>query len=417
MQLHYRLIRSTFLATALLLSAMSTQADLKAMGYARYSGLSEDLFLTSLFVDSAMTDTQSVDAHKNAKQLEFKFLGSQLSFRRFRQLLLQSSAINNPPELMKKNTAAINEFVENTKIKGGLQRGDHLVFKSDENGLTTTLNSVVLSVVASPDLFAMFLNSWVGKIPPSREFKDALLGETRNYEVEIAFGDLTYSDSRLEEISLSHSPETVEKKEQVHIEKPKLEIEIEEEKPAPQFASAPVVKANRQSAETVAKDVKSDLPRTSDVISKISPESLDSDEAIFAIAAAKPKDIEPKQIEIKQTLASIDDKPNSIFVDSEFEEARKSRDEFSRTLYVHASKKIFYPKRSRQLRQTGKVLAQVTITRDGKLLDVLLENKSEHDSLNRAVQKALKKSQPYPSVPDAIDGDSFIFEVPVTFSL
>lgn len=426
MESHYTSSVSKLLAIGILLSALPVRADLTATGYAQYSGLSEDLFLTSLFVDATQKDKKIAQFDTSVRRLEFKFLGQQLSFRRFKRLLLQSSAINNPPEFMKSNASAINEFVKRTHLKGSFQRGDHLIFKSDTNGLTTIFNAVELSVVKSPNLFDMLLNSWVGKIPPSREFKYALLGETKNPEVERVFNTLTYSASRREEILLSHNVVISEKGED-EARNQLADVVAEKEKSVSENRRASA-KPNTEkigkkeeeknaSSITIATSVPAGKTGKESRVTKTVTEVLAPDDTIFTLAATKRKDLEPKKIEIKQTLASIDDKPRSIFVDSEFEDARESRNAFSRELYLHASKNIFYPKRSRQLKHTGKVLAQVTIDRDGVLLDVELGTKSPHNSLNKAVQKALRKSQPYPKVPDTIGGDSFIFEVPVTFSL
>lgn len=419
MQGHLRLIASRVFVFGVMFCAMDTQANLTAKGYARYSDLSEDLFLTSLYDTPNFGDSSNGQLGERIRRLEFKFLGSQLSFRRFKQLLLQSSTINNPPQLMQSNASVIEEFVKKTKLKGSFQRGDHLVFESDANGLTTRFNSVELSVVKSLDLFDILLNSWVGKIPPSREFKEALLGETRDMEIERVFNKLTYSDARRQQIFLSVTQEN-RAEEQEDSKSP--QVTIPDDKAAAKKKNSAVIKKVTQPKVSVPVLVKKPAPGNAPIVVKkaIQKPPVKKTPVVKKIAAAskeKPKKLEQRNTNVTKKLASVKDAPKSIFGGADTEEARNSRNKYSRDLYVHASKNISYPRRSRQLKHTGKVLAQVTIDREGRLLNIELETKTRHDSLNNAVEKALKKSQPYPGVPDIIKGDSFTFQVPVTFSL
>lgn len=412
MKIYNRLSFSHLFVITLLLSAGASRADLSAVGYAQYSGLSENLFLTSLFIDGSVKNSGIVKPKGDVRRLEFKFLSEQITFRRFKQLLLQSSAINNSADVMKKNTQAINEFVNNTRLKGGFSRGDHLVFETNGHQVTTRVNDVTLSVIVSTDLFDIFLNSWVGKIPPSRDFKEALLGKDEDLYAARMFNKLSFSESRRKEVLLSQQPSS--KVNDLAIVEPKVNnldntTRQDEKNHLAKANNGPEVNKLPAQAITVAS---ADL----EAINSQSSTEL-SDAELLGATVAKPQSIAADKIDIKQNVASLEDKPKAILVDKEFKKARKIRNQYSKALYVHASKNISYPRRSRQLNQTGKVLAQVTIDRDGNLIDVEIERKSDHNSLNRAVQKALKKSQPYPDVPQDIGGDAFIFEVPVTFAL
>ncbi len=405
MQSHPRLIASWALIAGLFVCATQTNAATNAVGYAQYSDLSESLFLTSLFAESDQSDF-------NGRRLEFKFLGQQLSFRRFKRLMLQSSAINNPPAIMQKNATALESFVKQTQLKGSFQRGDHLVLRGDENGLTTIFNSVELGVIGSAELFDILLNSWVGKIPPSRELKAALLGQTNNQEIERAFKRLSYTDERREQILLAVNGKL--DSEDVSLSESVSAVSNNQSTAPPKKVSTKTVgkvTVAKKSASTAAAVAKKAVTKA--IQKKQTSKKIIAKEVV----KRKPRDLGPKKIEIRQQLASLDEKPKSIFSKTDSEDVENIKKKYSRDLYIHASKNILYPRRSRQLKHTGKILAQVTIDRSGKLLDMALERESVHDALNRAVQKALKKSQPYPEVPELLDGESFTFEVPVTFSL
>ena len=52
-----------------------------------------------------------------------------------------------------------------------------------------------------------------------------------------------------------------------------------------------------------------------------------------------------------------------------------------------------------------------------KSLAFELEDKTKHRMLNEAVVKGVKRSAPFPEVPELIKGETFTFQVPVAFAI
>ena len=76
-----------------------------------------------------------------------------------------------------------------------------------------------------------------------------------------------------------------------------------------------------------------------------------------------------------------------------------------------------YPKRAMDFQQEGLVVLKIKVNRKGKLLDVVEETSSKHKLLNKAAQKAVKKTAPYPEVPKNLLGDSIEISLPFNFKL
>lgn len=76
----------------------------------------------------------------------------------------------------------------------------------------------------------------------------------------------------------------------------------------------------------------------------------------------------------------------------------------------------YVPKETGPIRTSGTVLARVTISRDGRLLDVAIERSSGLPSLDNGVMDTIRRASPYPPLPADITGDRHTFQLPVSFN-
>lgn len=76
----------------------------------------------------------------------------------------------------------------------------------------------------------------------------------------------------------------------------------------------------------------------------------------------------------------------------------------------------YVPKETGPVRTSGTVLARVTISRDGRLLDVAIERSSGLTSLDHGVMDTIRRASPYPPLPADITGDRHTFQLPVSFN-
>ncbi|WP_439610161.1 energy transducer TonB family protein [Reyranella sp.] len=76
----------------------------------------------------------------------------------------------------------------------------------------------------------------------------------------------------------------------------------------------------------------------------------------------------------------------------------------------------YVPKEAGPIRQTGSLLLRLTVSREGRLIDVVLEKSSGLASLDSGVIETLRRASPYPPVPADIPGDRYTFQLPVNFN-
>lgn len=61
------------------------------------------------------------------------------------------------------------------------------------------------------------------------------------------------------------------------------------------------------------------------------------------------------------------------------------------------------------------MITRVTIARDGRLVDVVMERSSGLASLDAGVLETIRRASPYPPLPADIPGDRHTFQLPVSF--
>lgn len=75
----------------------------------------------------------------------------------------------------------------------------------------------------------------------------------------------------------------------------------------------------------------------------------------------------------------------------------------------------YVPKSTGVIREEGTVLTRVTISRQGQLLNVVMEKSSGLPSLDAGVMDTIRRASPYPPLPAEITGNSHTFQLPVSF--
>ena len=370
----------------------SAYASLAATGYAKYTEFSEDLFVTSLFTEKAQNSQEQLTLSDTPKRLEFKFI-KDLSHKRFLRIIKQNAAINNSAEAYVRNTEGLLAFADT--FKGHFHSGDHLIIHCDPSeGVITLLNRVEISRSDSTELFEIILNAWIGPVPPSREFKYELTGIQPTPEPQEIFVSLNFSESRQLEIQQWLEVEN---------------LEVTEDNPSSTAITQSTDNANKQSQ--VAKHVEVVVTPEGATFAKHIPAS--------AVTASSKKN----KAELERIARLAEEKLRAKKLAEDI--ARKQQQEiamefqkgFATTLIKHARANIKYPKRAQKLKHTGNVVAIVTIDRKGKVIGLEFENQAEFDSLNKAVEKGIKKSAPFPKIPADIAGEDFTFYVPVGFAI
>lgn len=77
----------------------------------------------------------------------------------------------------------------------------------------------------------------------------------------------------------------------------------------------------------------------------------------------------------------------------------------------------YYPSTLRRRGIQGEGKLQIEITRTGRIVDVEVVKPFSHPSLESIAQDWVKRSEPFPAMPDSIEGEHYTFVVPVVFRL
>jgi protein TonB len=90
---------------------------------------------------------------------------------------------------------------------------------------------------------------------------------------------------------------------------------------------------------------------------------------------------------------------------------------YERALAAWLDSHKYYPLSLRRRGIEGEGKLRIRITRSGHVLAVDIASAFPHPSLEAISQDWVKRAEPFPPVPDAIPGDTYVFVVPVGFRL
>ena len=370
----------------LLFATMAAQAAPTINGMALHSQLGKEQFIAAVYAGTPTTVARDLLTADEDKVMEIRVLTDNLYARRFQRMWIEGIAINAGAAEMEKHAQHLADFSNMLRLK--LTTGDILRLErhTGQNLTRLLVDGKLLGTIPDARFFDLLLRTWVGPVPLSSSFKEGLLaGGKVDAELARRFDGAQPTAERIAEVAAA------------------LQTPRPTKEPA-----APGGVAARSDADDPASAAVAAKPPT---------------------AVASPKDDSP-------TVATASKPPSeelltaeSLFKDEEiFAEEEKEAYAFtaenllSEQIYIAKLTKwtgnfVKYPRAALRSGQQGTVRITVTVQRDGRIKDVQLLEKSEHESLNKAATRAVKSASPYPAVPEEIPGEQFLFTVPVVFKL
>jgi periplasmic protein TonB len=76
-----------------------------------------------------------------------------------------------------------------------------------------------------------------------------------------------------------------------------------------------------------------------------------------------------------------------------------------------------YPSIARERKQEGKAFLSFKLDRDGRILELAIENSSGHKILDQAAIKAIKEAAPFPIIPVSLNKNYASLKIPISFIL
>lgn len=352
-------------------------------GIASFERLRKEHYVGALYLTEASNFPDYVLAMPGKKVMDIRITIDEWTARNFTSIWTEAMLINNSDAVQNKNKEFIMKFGE--LLKGDLKKGDQLqIAFTPKVGTNIVLNGTTLYSTPDENLFNLMLNTWIGARPYSSDFKRDLLNYNNNAELTQRHQETKPEKQRIA-ATASWAPK---KEEETKPEPTKTELAKSESKPAakPTESKPEVAKAKTEAPkkpESVAASAES----------KAAPTSVS--EAPKPIAQAEP--VKTPDVAAANQAALLEEFRANVI----------------RRTYQYTQ----YPERSVHLKQEGVVILKLKIDRNGKLAGFSEEQASGFKTLDKAAEIAVKKSQPFPAPPTALQGEIFEINVPFNFKL
>lgn len=356
-------------------------------GVGVHQELGREVFIGALFSESLSNDPGTLLRNSQPMRMELKIVAPEgITARRFSRLWIEGLAVNSKAdELM---AQADNTVLFDNMFKGRLLKDDHVVIANTPGkGISVTLNKVELGKIEDETFFYMLLATWIGNVPLSSDYRDSLLkvGDV-DAGLRGRFASITPAASRTTEIAAWSKAAAIE-----------APVAVE----TPAAAKPDVPKLD---APTIDKP-KLDIPP---------PVARQSSASKSSVAAAVVAQVASSSAAPAPTTVAEDDDEDGP--------ALTAQTLLARQFYVSDSiKKIRaktkYPQRALDRNQAGNVRVAVIVDRDGNLISSNIIESSQYDLLNKEALDAIKRSAPFPALPEAITGTRFEFSVPMRWAL
>lgn len=187
----------TLLAIILSFSLAQASLSLELNGIGSYQQLRKEFYIGALYLNTKESDPAAIMSNNSSKRMALKVTTKRWSPRRWSLQWQNDIAINNSfaddPDL----TQQLMTFTGFLGAK--LINGDEIIIDYiAATGTVIKINDVKIIETKTAQLFNYLLNVWIGKLPPSGEFKDRILGQKDATTDELLkrYNGITYDKSR-----------------------------------------------------------------------------------------------------------------------------------------------------------------------------------------------------------------------------
>ncbi len=365
-------------------------------GIATYELLRKEIYIASLFLTEPTDNAQAILTSSQSKRMAIKVTSKRWSPRRWSRMWQNDIAINNPfvsdDELIAQ-LMMFSGFLDEPLVQGDEIIIDYIVGV----GTSISINNVQIISTSSGQLFNLLVNAWIGKLPPSGEFKRRILStetDELSQTLKSRFNGVNYTNQRSQLIA-----SWIKKRKDRELADIKAKAKALADVKAAALAK---VKKEKALAEKNRK-------------AKVQKKKK-------AIAAAKPKPVKtyvaPKKVAKKKKLSKpkkIASVKRSSKTLSKKQLAAQGR--YYLALYQWELKReirsaINYPQWALKFGQKGTVKVNFNVNRKGVISKLVNVDDNISELLSAEVQKAIKDVAPFILPPDALKGSDW----PVSFS-
>ena len=379
------------LFSSFLIVANVNSAQLSLNGIANYRVLNQDYYIAALYLPEPLKSDSHQKVFTSTQNKQMKLLiNAQRWSPRFWQTQWQSDlGINNPNA----SKGLLEELTTFTKLlKADLVAGDLVVFDYQASiGTHIFINDQLMQSTKSMALFNALLATWVGKLPPSRDFKKRILTLSNDPVTHTNIQKLytnTISEQRKTDILKWHYSDS-QLKEMTR----KKEINAQEV-----LALKARLKA-RKAARIAYQQEKTRQAKA----------TAFQEKQLFEKQKTQAME-KQKKLAAQATLTKIRNKNQAL-------KAKKYyKDFFHWKLYTAIRKNIQYPIWAREFNQEGTVKALFTMDYKGKVIDTQFNEEEVSNFLIAEVKEAIMEVSGKILPPKKLSGKQWQFTFNHNFS-
>ncbi|PWK53409.1 TonB family protein [Pleionea mediterranea] len=388
--------------------ADGSSLELKGIGVA--SEFRTDIYIGALYAPVGLESLSLIKDINTPKRIEVRYLADNYSYRKVSRHFKERIAMNNDREIWQPMTREIVTF--SRLFKQNFVTGDEIrIDFIPGRGSEVYLNDTLFETIENPQLFNLLLESWVGSVPPSKSFKQGILGELSDSEqssIIQRYESLTPVTGRFT-LSTPQVAETTESKPTAN--KQPQQTKVPEKTPPKQVAK----KTEPKKVETQKPTPKKTVTNTKPTPKKQVAETKTPEKKPAEISQTPKKKQVTETSKPKQPPATKAE-PEPV-VEDDFIDEDLIRGAYVRELIAEVKQYQEYPRQALIDRDEGDVLVKVTIDRQGEVINTNLLERSGSRTLDKAVLKMVRRASPFAAMPPELSGEQFEFEIPFSFQL
>ena len=368
--------------------------ELPMNGLASYVKLRKEYYIGALYLESLSEESVSFN-FSGKKRMEVLVTIDKWSPRRFANDWSQALLINNDQELLNEFSEQILDFTD--LPKDNLIAGDLITIDRDSQaGTIIYINGVSALKIADARFFDLLLNVWIGQRPPSSDFKNTILTlptDQAATSLLTRFESTKATEARTQQVAkwfVVAAPKIVAAPAPV----------IEEESsalPPPDFDTGVTAKRIQTTAAVAATTVATAVVEEAVTIPEPAPEPEIETPTLASEPVTEVPEIEAPQVIVADQDALL----------------RTYRSNAIKLTYLNTN----YPSRSISSNHQGLIKLRIKLDRSGEIIEIIEEEQSKYRLLNNAALTAVKKTAPYPEIPEGLQGDEIDFTLPFNFKL
>lgn len=364
----------------------SQAANLILNGSANYTQLTRAYYSAALYLEQREQSIAAIKSSPANKRMQLIVI-NRWTPRKWQAHWQGNISINNDtlPDNRKQNEALM-AFINFPK--DDLEPGDEIRIHASEGATQVYLNNELALNAPGHTLFLHLLNTWVGKFPPSREFRDQILGIKPNPGVRQRIEQHSIPDARQGLLSAWKAKQRQQQQAKLKQQK------IKQQRIAREQAQKRLQEEQRRAKEQ--RRIKEEKQR------KLALQQAKAAEQQAKTAEQQrlKKQAAAEQEKQKQQQALAEQKQAQILKEKASQQALQ-RTRYQQLVREQIIQSLVYPKAAQVLKKEGEVIVEIELATDGNILAVADKQLTRHRELNRALKKAIQDSAPFGDVPGA----------------